>query len=1452
MFSKMKRPVMVISALCLSTLAFAQGGGSAQGLTQLVNPFTGDFSYGVPLISVSGPNGESFPIGMNYNAGIQMNQEASWVGLGWTLAPGEILRTVKGVPDDWNGKTMRSTEWKGSGSVEDTDVTTTWFGPMYFHNMLPPAGNLEQQMDIYQSDHDPNDGIGAFSFPDYDAFQVSGPGIAGEMQMHLFEYANLYSAPIHSGDDHYYFYDNEATGAEPFTPFSGTKRPHFRFKNEQAAKISAPYYGDTGYDETCNCYAGGGAISWLSLNDGVHNGELYRPDQIGTHVYNGDYNAAKNRMHSATYVEYFTNAEIVAHYDHVVNNNMAATKINGFMDFVETDGTQVAYDYRANGNYDPDGIGAFRITSPEGLVYHYSLPAYNSNESSVSFSLLDNFNLSVGAKIHEKTSNYAYSWKLTAVTGMDFDDDNDNGIVDEGDVGYWIALDYTHWIDGFEWRSPYFGFFYDQVAKRHPDPYRAINDDEEVYSASGSCSSGSSDLYYLNTVKTSSQTMYFVKDYRKDAHSAPGVNGDIPKLYLKNLILLDNDDIETTWFDATTKLPTTDFAQIANLNNTINATQYAEDATAINAVSLQTIDFEYDYSLAPGLYNNIDNEFTTSAVEFHATGDLIYHDKTGTVSDDQGKLTLLGVKSYEFAHGQDFPGYDFEYKAGLATGEPYKFDHEQKDFFGYYKHGFQTASKGGYITSLDSKHVDAWSLLKIKTPLGAEIDIEYESDDYQGVGYDLPKGYPTAVSRTFRVTSVTNTGGLGETPNLYFFDQDAVQLFNDPEVATRSMWAKVTDGTTYGIIAANEDLEGVTGSNYIAVTDGLNASAAVNNYALSPAYTAWVELTMNKAFGGGVRVKKISTTDLNTDESYSVELEYNTGIATAEMDRFGPMKLGHVLTKNAYGGDRHALRPGVGYSNVSVKIVGDNGHSLGSTEYDFINYRDSYKPMHLKAVAGVNEINQHEVILIHEDNSLYGRHFAISKYDENDNKVNYTEYKYGPDYNERANVEEVFYRVMRKPSSNGVLEYTTHTVYYKRTLQNYLKERIIWQDGLRTVVRNEVRDGLTGATTKVVVENPAEEPITTITTPLFRNTTDYGVLGPKYLDENNLNLLAPTETSKMYRSNVLVGGSHAVWAARHPHRYLVNSTPYRFDIQSQVSAWAPVKAYSYNGEIDESLWKVAGELTLVGGTNLLYEQRDNDDFYSASKFGYDQRYKIAEIVNSNFASFTHCTFESTVTEVATTFFDGEVGPLNPYLIKVFSTQSVTAHSGRYLAKVPSGVTASVYRARIKNVSGQERGLMVGRTYRASVWVHSSSPSNAKLRVDLDGTSTDGTFVASAEVDRASATITAGEWTLLTFDILVPSDYVTNAGEDLEISLTSGTGGDAYFDDLRIHPVDAQVTAYTRDVTRGLVLYALNVDNFYTRYEYDSAGRVLRTYIETTDGEVKVTETEYGFSGDSNP
>lgn len=97
----------ILAEVTYPTQVFALTGGPGQpevqsfepvGTSDMVDLATGDFNYNIPLLDVEG-----YPINIAYHGGITMDQEASWVGLGWNINPGVVNRNMRGLPDDFSG-----------------------------------------------------------------------------------------------------------------------------------------------------------------------------------------------------------------------------------------------------------------------------------------------------------------------------------------------------------------------------------------------------------------------------------------------------------------------------------------------------------------------------------------------------------------------------------------------------------------------------------------------------------------------------------------------------------------------------------------------------------------------------------------------------------------------------------------------------------------------------------------------------------------------------------------------------------------------------------------------------------------------------------------------------------------------------------------------------------------------------------------------------------------------------------------------------------------------------------------------------------------------------------------------------------------------------------------------------------------------------------------------------
>lgn len=102
-------------------------GGSSMN-SELVDTFTGQFHYSVPLLEVPGTHGASYPVVLNYNSGSGPESDASWVGYGWSLNSGSIARNKRGFADD-----MFNEEIHYYNKTED--ITTVAVGPTLSTNV---------------------------------------------------------------------------------------------------------------------------------------------------------------------------------------------------------------------------------------------------------------------------------------------------------------------------------------------------------------------------------------------------------------------------------------------------------------------------------------------------------------------------------------------------------------------------------------------------------------------------------------------------------------------------------------------------------------------------------------------------------------------------------------------------------------------------------------------------------------------------------------------------------------------------------------------------------------------------------------------------------------------------------------------------------------------------------------------------------------------------------------------------------------------------------------------------------------------------------------------------------------------------------------------------------------------------------------------------------------------
>lgn len=120
------------------------------GTSDMVNLSSGDFNYNIPIMDVGG-----YPLNLSYQSGISMDQEASWVGLGWNLNVGQINRQVRGIPDDFKGDEIKyEKNLKKHVTVGiNTNVDFQIFGAELPDNVKNPIGGLSIGLGVKHSNY---------------------------------------------------------------------------------------------------------------------------------------------------------------------------------------------------------------------------------------------------------------------------------------------------------------------------------------------------------------------------------------------------------------------------------------------------------------------------------------------------------------------------------------------------------------------------------------------------------------------------------------------------------------------------------------------------------------------------------------------------------------------------------------------------------------------------------------------------------------------------------------------------------------------------------------------------------------------------------------------------------------------------------------------------------------------------------------------------------------------------------------------------------------------------------------------------------------------------------------------------------------------------------------------------------------------------------------------------
>lgn len=1252
--------------------------------------------------------------------------------------------------------------------------------------------NNNSLMDVYEVDLydnstslklDNNNAV----FPNYDNYSVSAQGLSGSMKPILYKNGALMSLnkeiEEENNNDYQLTYKipQEASAAGIYRFNS---RPEFQFENEYSSSL---YITPAKFNSTNPLTEMYGYLNTLETS----------PNEFG-------------RKKGARYIDTYTNAQL----SNPTVYNTGFLKADANIDYTNTS------------QFDPDGIGAFKITTADGKTYHYSLPVYNYEIVTRKFGIVASRPNEDDAFFEKRQlKKYATHWLLTAVTGPDYIDINDNHIADENDYGYWVTMEYGKWSDGYIWYAP------------HGKEYEDDRQNPEIKSYTW----GRKEIYYLDKVKTRTHTALFVKEERNDSRGKQLIYKHRLNKYtatrsfsfsgqsllrLKEIILLKNEDAVSIG-----KVNISNLSSIPNNNysHTINWFDPIDDGGGTKTVS---------YSLQNNVLDKGDmvnwiaiKEKSLKIVDFSGYSYDLANDAPYTFGGVNGRLTLKYVT--------------FRGKGGVQMMPSYKFDYH----LGAYNIGFK--DEWGY----NKYYPQAWNLRKITMPTGGTISIEYEPDTFisaisHSVNFDGTQpdaGNTITIESADLDFSAYNVNIGDRLPYQYYkyvsCNTVTHDTYGDPLPKPQIRYSFYS---YYGLVTVQQFLT----SKKLKLKLDNAPNYYENSYSSfnSCAELASGNINLNNVhipldfYSSGSRVRSISTSDdINT---FKTVYEYNKPGTdeTSGIVSYIPF-IAEVTGEVPYGFELPAPVPMYGY--VKTTAYGANNVSLGSIAYEF-------KTLHPKTPNKIKFGDALEVNMALEDAFMdqeNNKFVRINSFEIKDNLNSLGQLLSTTTYNNSGQlISKIINNYVPRDNINQGVSQQSFQVYKDVNYENNVGNPDRWQINSSSRVTfpsvlastTVIEGGFVSNTSFDNHDVVSGELIETTTVSsdgtLFRTEsvpayTKYPVMGSKADNPTYKNMLTQTALNRslVLQNNewITTGVGITTWKPEIYSYTLSNGI-----IVNYVDVWRKHKTYTWNGQStpdglfvnysgqDDTFnwdtnatgqppeWMLLSEITKYDKYSATLETTDINLNKVATKMG-DNDSKIIAVAN---ASFNEMHYSGAEYIYAGNFDNGISG---------IGQSNEKAHTGKYSAKISTQQGFRTY------INSHRAGR-----YKISVWASKDNYANARVF--------DGISLKPFNGEK----VIAGDWVLLNHYI----DWDT-ASKTVYLNAASGY---VYFDDFRVHPVQASMTSYVYNQWEELIAILSN-NNLARLYEYDEIGRLIDGYAEVVDsgsfigGFKKVSENIYQYS-----
>jgi hypothetical protein len=1327
-----------------------------------------------------------------------------------------------------------------------------------------------------------------FLYVGYDKYNVTGQGISGSIQPKIFEEGSLMlqqdlisttNSGSRAGGTVFYYPDSGLNGV--FSNSLSNNSLHFYFANENSSFLKVDSDG-WNTPSTTNNYS---HILDFDTTNQLLNSVVTINNE--THV---GYNYSNKRQRTGSYIEVFTNEEII--------NELSGSN---YIHFIEANGIS------RDSSFPSDGIGAYRITTTDGKTYHYSLPVYQKEV----FSRISKLESVPENQFVEDAQfePYATHWLLTAITGPDYVDTNYNFQVDEEDYGYWVEFEYGKWSDGFTWRNPTENFTYDESSITKQYQW------------------GRKEIYYLDKVKTRTHTALFIKEKRTDNLATKidisdgsghvvypdtniqnffkGTDGnwyftgiftdiaapfpptnyypvsehryyvktyDHASLKLSKIILLDNENLhsqisksnsnqqnpilageidmeEIVWIYTTSgslyqthQLPVHEVSWNGEFfGNVLDQGDIDAHAPLIETNAIKVIDFDQDYSLMPLSPNS--------------------------TSPSLGRLTLKGVSTKGKGGTCLIPPYNFEYE---IPNNPY--DNDDKDNWGY------------------SSSPVAWSLNKIITPLGEELNIEYEEDTFYSeaaesafvFGGDRFMMKFTGTETGNKWVTFKNNSSNDPSENIDFTDffevgnssRVNVQYIFDPSVSGEERVADVDKICTVTSVSSDNVVFQIPSSS----THGYERSGAAcheDNFV----YYSWyantsgghepvTERTQNfveewkpddcygvepnthrtriqfysnkKEFnknGGGIRVKNLELVGENND-TYITSYSYNipntndsSGITSFEPS-LNPKEVKYITEMPS---------PGVMYEYVTV----ENKDSQNQTYSKDIYHFNVLKPVTYTS----NGFDMEDIISLSTSQNIYEPSVSV---DGQDTPVKVTKFNLIDNLSSLGRlISKTSYNV-----ENQILEKTTNEYLSNNEInQGITKETFKAYKRINSVFFSNNPRYYLSSSSKTFYPNIVKSTTTLkggysfkteylkqdfLTGDFLETKTNDGfdrefksVLIPAYEKYSSMGSKADVDTYSNMLSQEAVGYTLI--------KNNGNWTPIGVNVTTWNNTWTyrdfkgiettPIGAHDKIWRKHQT-YRWDGEID-SDGLFVDYDLSLDDEFdWSLTASSQQEPWeKTSEITRYDYFSLPLETMDINGNFGSTKRWDENTKVItsgNAGYNEMFSSGAEYEKTSNNIHYLANEVTHTGKQSRSKSHTG----------------IYSNAANNTEKAFNVAlkaGEHREGFYKLSVWVDNenySKARIVHNNGSPISFNgervfagnwVQLNHTFEFTTGLE-EVYLTSTDNDPAYFDDFRLHPIESSISSYVYNEYDELA-FVLNSNNLASKYQYDDSGRLLKVYEE---------------------